>query len=191
MKIRTFGAEIRWEKQRDEWRQTGTDEDGNPVGQAEVEKTITVIDKPMWGKKYASWIGLFGGFSSRDNTEWWQKVLSPAFEVIDAVRAWLHGQVQEVTVDVYWQAPKRENPNPENPNHWKARNGLHERDLHQLWPAMSFSGWEREHDAWPTPIPAGSRIFYVARTSQKDRGAHTRVRVYLFDDDPYNTLVHR
>jgi len=109
------------------------------------------------------WIGLFGGVPSA-------VVYHSADDYAFAVT---HGQVQEVTVDVYAKID----------GHPRIR--LWGRDLHQLTPSASFAGWQGENLP-AIVLPEGGDIWMVTRTSQRDRGAHTRATIMLAEvpDDP-------
>lgn len=155
----SYSAEIPWEVQRDAFRQDAL----GGVGQAMVEKDIVTLSHPVPLQhtllRCDIWIGLFGGFPSRDNA-------LPTDSTPEWISRMTHGQVQEVTVDIYAQAPGGK------------RVRLWGRDLHQLTPSASFAGWAGENMP-PIVLPVGTRIWMVTRTSQKDRGAHTRATVLL------------
>jgi hypothetical protein len=167
-------AEILWTDQEAAWQQRINDDgdpvedNGWPVGEASVEREIAVLDEQKAITRIEVWLGLFGGVPSRDQTGGEQKARN-ADILADEIGT---GQIQEASITVYAAVPK-------SGGDYKKRVRLFERDRHQLTPSDSWEGTIGREVAVPIVCPAGTRIWYVCRTSQKDRGAHTRVSVEL------------
>ena len=158
--------QIHWTEQEAAWKPR-RDDGGNiildgefPVGEGLVTRNLLTVRRPLCLLYASFWIGMFGGIPSRDQ----QPDPSSADELARQKGA---GQIQEVTCTLYAQ-----------PGDGR-RVRLWERDRHQLDPSDSWEGTGSTTFAVPILLPVGSKLFYVARTSQRDRGAHTRGTIRL------------